>query len=124
MKEKKSKKDIAFDKERAKYRKVIRELEISNNELKCKNSKLREDNKELKEKVEEFNNKKIEEYKNTILKCIDTKNDSTAIKRLILQALVLVGDTMDMHKCHTDYAYYRNIKALMDILGELKNYEI
>ena len=116
MKEKKSKKDIAFDKERAKYRKVIRELEISNNELKCKNFKLREENKELKEKIEDF--------RNIISKCLDIKNDSKYIKKLILQALVLVGDTMDMHKCHTDYAYYRNIKALMDILGELKNYEI
>ena len=116
MKDKKSKKDIAFDKERAKYRKVIRELEISNNELKCKNFKLREENKELKEKIEDF--------RNIISKCLDTKNDSKDIKRLILQALVLIGDAMDTHKRNTNYEYYRNTKALMDILGELSNYEI
>ena len=117
MKEKKSKKDIAFDKERAKYRKVIRELEISNNELKCKNYK-------LKEKIDKFNHNIIEEYKNIISKCVDAKNNSTTIKGLILQYLVLIGDAMDTHKRNTDYEYYRNTKALMDILGELSNYEI
>lgn len=124
MKEKKSKKDIAFDKEIAKYRKVIRELEISNNELKCKNYKLKEENKELKEKIDKFNHNIIEEYKNIISKCVDAKNNSTTIKGLILQYLVLIGDAMDTHKRNTDYEYYRNTKALMDILGELKNYEI
>ena len=52
------------------------------------------------------------------------KNNSTTIKGLILQYLVLIGDAMDTHKRNTDYEYYRNTKALMDILGELKNYEI